>query len=141
MRFDYNSSLNDQVLTVDFIPPATPEYFYMQRVSLALPQTTDNNLALKVYSDEEYSQISEIEKYFTILSIASAGIFLLCFFFCSKLIAVEFIFIYQLSFASLILIKKLEIFMKPMTILWITNGYNRLISAQTMALPSSVRAA
>ena len=51
MRFDYNESLNDKELVVDFIAPAEPEFFYMPRVSLTLPQTTDNNLALKLYSD------------------------------------------------------------------------------------------
>jgi hypothetical protein len=37
MTFDYNQSLNDQSLSVSFVPPATPTYFYMKTSSALLP--------------------------------------------------------------------------------------------------------
>ncbi len=49
MTFTYNQSLNSEKLSVQFVPPAVPEYFYMPKVATALPYTTDNNLALKLY--------------------------------------------------------------------------------------------
>ena len=48
--FTYDQSLNDRALSVDFTPPATPQYFYMRASTNNLPATTSNNLALKVYS-------------------------------------------------------------------------------------------
>ena len=48
--FTYDTSLNDRILTVDFTPPATPEYFYMRASTNNFPETTSNNLALKAYS-------------------------------------------------------------------------------------------
>jgi hypothetical protein len=30
MTFTYDESLNDRELTIEFVPPATPAYFYMQ---------------------------------------------------------------------------------------------------------------
>ena len=50
MTFTYNESLNDRDLSVDLVPPATPEYFYMKVSTTYLPDNTDNNLALKAYS-------------------------------------------------------------------------------------------
>ena len=50
MTFTYNTSLNAAALAVSFVPPATPAYFYMPVTKVSLPQVTNNNLALKVYS-------------------------------------------------------------------------------------------
>lgn len=54
MTFDYNQSLNNQPLAVTFEPPADPAFFYMKATSASLPETTDNNLALKTYDSSEY---------------------------------------------------------------------------------------
>jgi hypothetical protein len=51
MTFTYNQSLNSQELAVQFTPPAIPAFFYMQTTTTTLPYTTDNNLALKMYTE------------------------------------------------------------------------------------------
>jgi hypothetical protein len=60
MTFTYNQSLNSQELAVQFTPPAIPAFFYMQTTTTTLPYTTDNNLALKMYTEDEYQQVSTI---------------------------------------------------------------------------------
>ncbi len=50
LSFIYNSSLNNATLEVSFIPPKEPAFFYMPTSKLTLPEITNNNLALKVYS-------------------------------------------------------------------------------------------
>ena len=54
LTFTYNTSLNNATLAVSFLPPALPAYFYMPTMKISLPDVTNNNLALKVYSPEEY---------------------------------------------------------------------------------------
>ena len=50
MTFTYDTSLNNEELTVDFDPPATPTYFFMKTSTANLPTVSTNNLALKAYS-------------------------------------------------------------------------------------------
>ncbi len=104
MTFTYNTSLNDAPLAVSFVPPATPSFFYMPVTKVGLPQVTNNNLALKVYSPEQYSSISKMEMATWAVSLGAVGIFLVCFFFVSKLMAIEMILIFQVAFAGLLLL-------------------------------------
>ena len=86
------------------MPPATPTYFYMPRVSKVLPYTTDNNLALKSYSSEQYELLTTVELLTVVLAFAAAGVFVIAFLVVSKLMAVEMLLIYQLAYSSLILL-------------------------------------
>lgn len=110
----------------------------MKTTSTALPYTTDNNLALKLYTNDQYQQASIMEILSYIVAYSSIGLFLICFFLVSKLMAIEMIFIYQLTYASLILLKKLELFMTPLRNMWIVNGYNSLFKDESSLLPGRV---
>ena len=48
------------------------------------------------------------------------------------------IFIYQLTYAALLLLEKLELFMTPLRNLWIVNGYNSLFKDVSSRLPGRV---
>ena len=126
MTFQYDASLNTELLQVQFVPPATPAYFYMPRVSKVLPYTTDNNLALKSYSSEQYQLLSTVELLTVVLAFSAAGLFIIAFMVVSKLMAVEMLLIYQLAYSSLIMLQKLQLFMIPLRNLWLVNGYNKL---------------
>ena len=108
---------------MDFVPPATPAYFFMKTSTTYLPPNTDNNLALKVYSSEVYD-LAEKEDYMVWTAV---GIFLLCCLLVSKLMGIEMIFIFQVGYAGLLLVTKQEALMVPLRNLKIVNGYNQLM--------------
>ena len=115
-------------LTVSFKPPAIPAYFYMKMSTAPLPATTDNNLALKVYSASEYDEVPLISQCLLGLGIAAVAVTLLSVGWVSKLMGVEMILIFQVGYCALLTIEKLELFMVPLKNLRITNGYNELLS-------------
>jgi hypothetical protein len=110
----------------------------MQKVSTSLPYTTDNNLALKYYTDDQYQVVSTIELITWLIAISAIGLFFICFLLISKLMAIEMIFIYQLTYSALMLLEKLELYMTPLRNLWIVNGYNSLFEDSTSSLPGRV---
>jgi hypothetical protein len=110
----------------------------MKTTSAVLPYTTDNNLALKLYTEDQYQLTSIMELLSYLVAYSSLALFLICFLLVSKLMAIEMIFIYQLTYASLILLKKLELFMNPLKYLWIVNGYNSLFKDENSQLPGRV---
>lgn len=69
-----------------------------------LPYTTDNNLALKPYSSEQYELLNTVELLTIVLAFSAAGVFLISFVVVSKLMAVEMLLIYQLAYSSLIML-------------------------------------
>jgi len=79
----------------------------MNPVSVSLPQTTDNNLALKVYDSSLYDLTPLIYNLVLALAISVTATFVICFLFISKLMAIEMILIYQLSYTALMMILKL----------------------------------
>lgn len=87
-----------------------------------LPAVTLNNLALKVYTSDQYNMVSTME--YVVWGIAIIGLiaFLLGVIFSSKLIALEMMYILQVSY------EKKELLMIPVRYLRITNGYNDLLS-------------
>ena len=60
-----------------------------------------------------------------VIAFASTAAFLICFLLVSKLMAIEMILIFQITYAALILLKKVELFMRPLRSLWIVNGFLR----------------
>ena len=62
-----------------------------------------------------------------VLLYFSLSVFLLCFLFVSKLMAVEMILVVQIAFVALMIIDKIEALLSPLMYLWPINGYNRLI--------------
>lgn len=65
------------------------------------------------------------------------AVFLICFIFISKIIAIELIFIPQVTFAGLIMINKLESLLLPLKNLKYTNGYNPLF-VDDVVLPANI---
>lgn len=110
----------------------------MKTTTATLPYTTDNNLALKLYTEDQYKMSSTMELLAYLVAYSSLGSFFICFFLVSKLMAIEMIFIYQLTYAALLLLKKLELFMTPLRNLWIVNGYNSLFKDVSSQLPGRV---
>lgn len=110
----------------------------MQKVSTTLPYTTDNNLALKSYTDDQYQLASTISLLTYVIAFTSMTVFMICFLLVSKLMAIEMIFIYQITYAALILLEKVELFMSPLRNLWIVNGYNNLFADTSTSLPGRV---
>jgi len=86
------------------VPPAVPAYFYIPRVSKVLPYTTDNNLALKPYSSDQYEMLNTVELLTVVLAFSAAGVFIISFLVVSKLMAVEMILIYQIAYSGLIML-------------------------------------
>lgn len=114
-------------MAVSFEPPSQElSFFYTPRASVSLPYATNNNLALKAYSDEVYSMLPMM----TILSYLLMGLALGGFFFglifSSKLMGVEMMMVVQIAYLGLITIDKLESLLYPLINLWPVNGYNRL---------------
>lgn len=100
----------------------------MEKTTTVLPAVTSNNLALKVYTSDQYNMVSTME--YVVWGIAIIGLiaFLLGVIFSSKLIALEMMYILQVSYAGLLLVEKKELLMIPVRYLRITNGYNDLLS-------------
>lgn len=94
----------------------------MEKTTTMLPAVTLNNLALKVYTSDQYNMVSTME--YVVWGIAIIGLiaFLLGVIFSSKLIALEMMYILQVSY------EKKELLMIPVRYLRITNGYNDLLS-------------
>ena len=67
------------------------------------------------------------------------GIFLICFLFVSKLIAIEFLLVPQVTYAGMIMIEKLESLLLPLQNLRYVNGYNPLFKGKdNIILPPRV---
>lgn len=98
----------------------------MQTALVSLPGITDNNLVLKYYDSSYYDSLPLITSLVTVLGYLATGVFVLGFIFSSRLIAVEMILIFQISYGGLIMIAKLECYMDTLKNLWIVNGYNSL---------------
>lgn len=126
-QFNYETSLNDQELMIDFIPPAEPAFFYMQKARVSFPETTDNNLALKYYDQSTYSLIDMEKLLAKIIVYMFWGSTLVGVFFVSKLIVVQMMLVIQVSFCGLIMIEKLQSLFLPFTQLSPSNGYNGFI--------------
>lgn len=74
---------------MNFIPPAQDlSFYYTPSVKLSLPATTDNNLALKVYSPQVYNMMPFLNILGYILMGLSLGGFIFGLFFSSKLMGV-----------------------------------------------------
>lgn len=74
-----------------------------------------------------------------ILAVSVVSSFMICFLVVSKLMAIEMILIYQLTYSALMMIKKLELFMLPLRNLWIVNGYNKLLpDSPAITLPGRI---
>lgn len=93
---------------------------------LSLPYTTDNNLALKPYSDDVY-KLQAILNYmvYALMGVLALGV-VAGFVISAKLMAVEMLFIVQIAYAGLGSINKLETLLYPLVGLWPVNGYNQL---------------
>lgn len=104
MTFSYDTSLNNMPLTVSFQPPSTPTFFYMKMSTASLPATTNNNLALKVYSASEYNEVPLISQCLLGLGIAALAVCFLSIGWVSKLMGVEMILIFQVGYCALLTI-------------------------------------
>jgi hypothetical protein len=107
MTFSYNTSLNDMPLSVSFVPPAIPQYFFMPTVKTAVPSTTTNNLALKVYSPSQYSTVAYINMSVWAIAISALIVFLAGFALVSKLMGLEMMLIFQVAYCGLLMMQKL----------------------------------
>jgi hypothetical protein len=127
MNFSYDSSLNAQELSVDFTPPATPEFFYMPVSSASLPETSTNNLALKAYPSEVYDLAAKEDYVVWTLAALALGLLLLCLLFGSKLMGIEMIFVFQATYGGLLVVTKMEALLVPLRHLSVTSFYSGLL--------------
>lgn len=100
----------------------------MEKTTTVLPAVTSNNLALKVYTSEQYDMVSTMEYIVWAIGIVGLVAFLLGIIFSSKLMALEMVYILQVGYGGLLLVEKKELLMVPVRYLRITNGYNDLLS-------------
>jgi hypothetical protein len=68
----------------------------------------------------------------------AVGVF--CFVVISKLIAIEMLLVPQIAFSALIMIQKLESLLLPLSNLYLVNGYNNAMEANSSDLPSRITA-
>lgn len=98
----------------------------MQVASVNMPEITGNNLALKYYDESIYNMLDLMDTMTRVTAYLYLGVFVVCFCFVSKLIALELILVPQIAFAGLIMIEKIESLLQPFNNLSIVNGYNPL---------------
>lgn len=97
VTFGYNSDLRDTPVSVSAVPsPLVAQFGSLPSVSLSVPNTIENNLALALYSDEDYRYF-KIVKYLSITLSSLALLLYFVGFFGVKLIALESIAVFQLS--------------------------------------------
>lgn len=120
LRVTYSESLNDKTLSMSFMTSTSGV------VTITYPSVTDNNLALKVYDYQQYDTFLTFKKLMPIFSYTLWFLLVLVFFFVSKLIAIETLFIFQFTYGGLIMLKKLEPVMYSYKYLWVFNGFNHL---------------
>jgi hypothetical protein len=106
---DYSQPIDAQLLQVGFnFPPTAP--FNLLNSSNTTTTTllvADNNLALGVYSDDEYAQSSIVANVAMAVSAAAAALFLLGYL-SGKLIGLECVTVFQLTFLSLLTCENLS---------------------------------
>lgn len=69
------------------------------------------------------------------IALTVTAIFLFCFLFVSKLMAIEMILIYQVGYGGLLVLEKLEVYMRAMRKLWVVNGFNEVLGDRARSLP------
>lgn len=74
---------------------------------ISLPPVTDNNLALKYYSSEQYSAYQTFLSLIPIFTYGVLFLLIITFLFSSKLIAIETFLVFQFTYGGLIMMKKI----------------------------------
>ena len=97
---DYSQPLNDQTAKLSFQFPPTAPFDLLNTTAVSVKLTTDNNLSLEVYSDDEYGSAALVKTVATAASLLGLAMFLFGAF-AGKLIGIELIAIFQISFLSL----------------------------------------
>lgn len=104
---DYAQSLNDQTAQLSFqFPPSAP-FDLLNATAVSVKLTTDNNLSLEVYSDDEYGSAAMVKTVATAASLLGLVMFLFGAF-AGKLIGIELIAVFQISFLSLTTLENLS---------------------------------
>lgn len=72
-----------------------------------LPSVTDNNLALKYYSSEQYNVYDTFNNLLPIFTYGVLFLLIITFLFSSKLIAIETFLVFQFTYGGLIMMRKI----------------------------------
>ena len=115
--------MTEKQLTLDFTSPATNPFDSIANIQVGSTLVTDNNLDLEVYEDTVYL-FADVVKYFAITIAVGALILFFMGYYAGKLVAIEVIFMFQLSFFSLLTITDLTPTFFSLSGLTYSKGYN-----------------
>jgi hypothetical protein len=105
--FNYSKSLQGEQVTLNVsVPQQGPQLANISSVSLALPTSTANNLALYQYEDNVYS-FASIARYVTLAIVVLELVLFFSGYFGGKLIALESIAMAQLAALLLLSLEQL----------------------------------
>lgn len=120
---DYSQPLDAQMLQLGFsFPPGAP-FDLLNTTNITTRLVADNNLALGVYSDEDYTHSNTVGYIATALAALGVGLFILGYF-SGKLVGLECVTVLQLSFLSLLTCEDLSPSFYGLSYLGYSCGYN-----------------
>ena len=119
---DYAQSLNDQTAQLSFQFPPTAPFDLLNATAVSVKLTTDNNLSLEVYSDDEYGSAALVKTAATAASLLGLAMFLFGAF-AGKLIGIELIAVFQVSFLSLTTLEDLSPSFESLSALGYSCGF------------------
>ena len=119
---DYNQPLNDQTAKLSFQFPPTAPFDLLNATAVSVKLTTHNNLSLEVYSDDEYGSAALVKTVATAASLLALAMFLVGAF-VGKLIGLELITVFQISFYSLTALENLSPCFESLAMLGYSCGF------------------
>lgn len=123
VSISYFENINEKDLQLQFAFPSASPFDQLPIIASTATLKTTNNLALNYYSDKEYT-LAKILQYIVLTMAIIALLLFLLGFYCNKLIALELLALYQVTFFSLSSLTDLSPNYQALTYLSLCNGYN-----------------
>lgn len=119
---DYTQPLNEKTAQLSFTFPPTAPFDLLNSTTATVKLTADNNLSLEVYSEDDYSSAALVKTLATAASLLALAMFLFGAF-AGKLIGIELIAVFQISFLSLTTLENLSPSFESLSMLAYSCGF------------------